>query len=201
MPLCLVFGTLIALDYAVLLPRFTMEPKKTTKYLFSTSEISQLAGGSLDFIEFYGVNCAKLSNAASDGPVFSQGEIVSGVCFPKSQGRISGQFQLKEKEKGSFEVHGEGVFSIQCPNQSLFSADIVINDIFSKSSDRGQSLMVASGSIKNINYMPFKHPLLAELAMVGQAEIYFIFRSEPEGNLEDLEDFEASEDYADEVLS
>jgi hypothetical protein len=49
--------------------------------------------------------------------------------------------------------------------------------------------------------MPFKHPLIAELAMVGQVETYFISRSEPEGNLEDLEDFEAYEDYADEVLS
>lgn len=175
-----------------------MKSDKTTKYLFSTSEISQLAGGSLDFVEFYGVNCAKLSNASSDGPVFSQGEIVAGVCFPKSQGRISGQFHLEEKEKNTFEVRGEGVFSLQCPNQSLFTADIEIKDIFSKSSEGGQSLMVASGSIKNINYMPFKHPLLAELAMLGQAEIYFIFRSEPEESLEDLE---TSVEYADEVLS
>ena len=60
--------------------------------------------------------------------------------------------------------------------------------------------MVASGSIKNINYMPFKHPLLAELAMIGQAEIYFIFRSESEEGLEDLEDLEASTEYADEVM-
>lgn len=174
-----------------------MESSKT-KYLFSTSEISQLTGGTLDFVEFSGINCAKLSNAASDGPVFSQGEIVSGVCFPKSQGRISGQFKLLEKEKDTFEVHGEGVFSIQCPNQSLFTADIEINDIFSKSSERGHSIMVASGSIKNINYMPFKHPLLAELAMKGEAEIYFIFRSVPEGDIEDLE---SSVEFADEVVS
>jgi hypothetical protein len=48
--------------------------------------------------------------------------------------------------------------------------------------------------------MPFKHPLLAELAMIGQAEIYFIFRSEPEEGLEDLEDLETSAEYADEVM-
>lgn len=178
-----------------------MESEKTTKYLFSTSELSQLAGDSLDYVEFYGVNCAKLSNAASNGPVFSQGEIVSGVCFPKSQGRIAGQFQLREKEKDNYEVSGKGVFTIQCPNQSLFSADIEFNDIFSKSSGSGHSLMVASGRIRNINYMPFKHPLLAELAMIGQAEIYFIFRSEPDGNLEDLEDLESSAEYADEAVN
>ena len=177
---------------------------KKTKYLFSTSEISQLSGGPLDFVEFSGLNCAKLSSSATDGPVFSQGEIVAGVCFPKSQGRISGQFKLGEKDSENFEVHGEGVFSIQCPNHSLFTADIEINDIFSKSSARGHSVMVASGSMKRINYIPFNHPLLAELAMAGQAEVFFIFRSSPNEDLEDLEDLENLEtrsDLADEILS
>lgn len=61
--------------------------------------------------------------------------------------------------------------------------------------------MVASGHMKHIDYIPFKHPLLAELAMAGQAEVFFIFRSSPNEDLEDLEDLETHPELADEMLS
>ena len=156
------------------------------KYLFSTSDISQLVGGDVDFIEFSGINCAKLNESCSEGPVFSRGEILSGVCFPKSRGRITGNFKIREQEDGSYKLAGTGIFSLECPDQSLFSADIAMNDVYSHSSGKGHSLMVASATLSKINYIPFKHPLLAEMAMKTEIETYFIFRSSPEENLEDM---------------
>jgi hypothetical protein len=161
------------------------------KYLFSTSDISQLAGGDVDFIEFSGINCAKLKETISEGPVFSRGEIISGVCFPRAKGRISGNFNIRQQVDGSHKLAGKGIFSLECPDQSLLTADIVMDDIYSQSSDQGHSVMVASAVLSKINYIPFKHPLLAEMAMKAAVETYFIFRSSP---VEDLEELEASTD-------
>ena len=164
---------------------------ETLKYLFSTSDISQLVGGDVDFIEFSGINCAKLKESVSESPVFGRGEIISGVCFPRAQGRISGNFNIKQQEDGSQKLAGTGVFSLECPDQSLLTADISMDDIYSQSSNEGYSVMVASAVLTKINYIPFKHPLLAEMAMKKKVETYFIFRSSP---LEDLEELEASAD-------
>lgn len=164
---------------------------ETLKYLFSTSDISQLIGGDVDFIEFSGINCAKLKETVAEGPVFARGEIISGVCFPRAKGRISGNFNIRQNADGSNKLTGKGVFSLECPDQSLMTADIEMDDIYSQSSGEGHTVMVASASLTKINYIPFKHPLLAEIAMKERVETYFIFRSSP---VEDLEELEASTD-------
>ncbi len=166
---------------------------ETIKYLFSTSDISQLDGGDVDFIEFSGINCAKLNESCPEGPVFSRGEIVSGVCFPRSRGRISGNFKLQQQDDGIYRLTGKGVFSLEGSDQSLFTADIAMNDIYSQSSENGPSVMVASATLSKINYIPFKHPLLAEIAIKSEVESYFIFRSSPK---DELEEIEASSDLA-----
>ena len=109
------------------------------------------------------------------------------MSFPRSRGRITGQFKVQEQEDGAYKLAGKGAFSLECPDQSLFSADIAMNDIYSQSSGKGHSLIVASATLSHINYIPFRHPLLAELAMKAEAETYFIFRSSPDQDLEDLE--------------
>jgi len=173
--------------------------QENTKFLFSTGDISHLAGGSMDFIKFFGINCAKINrDGDTDGSFFGQGEIKSGVCFPNSVGRISGQFNLKKTDADHFDVEGKGVFSMQCPGNSLLTADIEFEDIYVQQPSRKRSLMVASVKLSNVSYMPFKHPLLAELAMRGSAEAYFIFQPSIEG---DLEDTEGSFEYAETVMA